>query len=32
MAVLDAVGSEHAAVFAPFSNSPEGVTHGGDVL
>ena len=26
MAVLDAVGSEHAAVFAPFSNSPEGVT------
>jgi class 3 adenylate cyclase len=26
MAVLDAVGSERAAVFAPFSNSPEGVT------
>jgi class 3 adenylate cyclase len=26
MAVLDAIGSEHAAVFAPFSNSPEGVT------
>jgi class 3 adenylate cyclase len=25
VAVLDAVGSEQAAVFAPFSNSPEGV-------
>jgi class 3 adenylate cyclase len=26
LAVLDAVGSKQAAVFAPFSNSPEGVT------